>query len=88
MTRTPTTARPVAKYAMIDKDDKIRFFHTFAKQVFVKDPIDKQSVFSESSRTLLFDWCKENCKGCFWIGLGFGQFELEADATLFLLRWS
>lgn len=39
------------------------------------------------------DWCKEHCKGRFEITARttrqiFGVFELEEDATLFLLKWS
>ena len=58
-----------------------------AKRHYVKDPIDGGSVLRNESRDLIFDWCKENCKGSYWIGMGFGMFETDNDATLFILTW-
>jgi len=56
-------------------------------RVFVRDPVDRGSILRETSRDLLFEWCRENCEGHYWIGMGFGEFELQNDATLFALRW-
>lgn len=51
-------------------------------------PRDKRRVLNEASRENLFAWCAENCKGPFWIGMGFGQFIEEEDASLFALTWA
>ena len=56
-------------------------------QVYVNDPVDGHKVFRNLSRDMLFDWCEENCTGRYWVGMGFGKFELQDDATLFKLRW-
>lgn len=56
-------------------------------KVFAYDSVDNMTVFRNSNRLTLEDWCKENCKGQYWIGMGFGKFELEEDATLFRLTW-
>ena len=57
-------------------------------KVKVRDPVDNYPILQEDSRSLLFKWCEDNCRGRFWIGMGFGKFELEEDATLFRLTWT
>lgn len=57
-------------------------------KVKVRDPVDNLHILRESSRDLLFEWCKDNCRGGYWIGMGFGKFELTEDATLFRLTWT
>lgn len=57
-------------------------------KVKVKDPVDGLGILRDSSRELMFAWCDNNCKGEFWIGMGFGKFELEQDAILFRLTWT
>jgi hypothetical protein len=57
-------------------------------RVWVKDPIDGGSVLREASRNDMFEWCEHSCRGRYWIGIGFGDFEHEDDATLFRMRWS
>lgn len=54
---------------------------------YIRDPVDGGRILSSESRAMLFDWCEENCQGKYWIGMGFGQFELAADAVLFRLTW-
>lgn len=56
-------------------------------RVWVRDPVDGGKVLRDESRDQLFLWCADNCQGRFWIGMGFGKFELEEDALLFNLRW-
>ena len=56
-------------------------------RVYVRDPIDQGKVFRNKTRDMFFDWCNENCTGRYWVGMGFGMFELQDDATLFKLRW-
>ncbi len=56
--------------------------------VWVKDPIDNGNVLRDQSRDMLIDWCSDNCRGRFWIGMGFGRFEFEDDALLFRLGWT
>jgi hypothetical protein len=56
-------------------------------RVYIRDPIDRGSVLRNDSRDAIFEWCEENCQGKYWVGMGFGQFELEDDVTLFKLRW-
>lgn len=56
-------------------------------RIYVGDPKDGLKVLRDKSRDELFDWCKNNCRGRFWIGMGFGQFEMEEDAVLFSLTW-
>ncbi len=62
--------------------------HSPGIKIKVRDPIDHGSILRESSRDLLFEWCQENCEGHYWIGMGFGEFELESDSILFMLRWT
>lgn len=57
------------------------------QRIYIRDPVDGGSVLRNNSRDEIFDWCEENCKGRYWIGMGFGQFELECDQILFKLRW-
>lgn len=69
------------------KSDRL-IFGEVGNKVVVRDPIDNSHVFSDSTRDMLFNWCDENCTGRYWVGMGFGMFELQEDATLFKLRWS
>jgi hypothetical protein len=67
---------------------KAQLLHSkFGIQVFIRDPIDNGRVMRDDTRNTVFEWCFENCNGKFWVGMGFGRFELEEDATLFKLRW-
>lgn len=63
-------------------------WHSTGIRVKVRDPVDNCSVLRNSSRDLLFEWCAQNCRGKFWIGMGFGKFELDEDAVLFKLTWT
>jgi hypothetical protein len=56
-------------------------------RIYVRDPVDRGVILRDNSRDELFAWCRTNCQGRFWVGMGFGQFELEEDAMLFALRW-
>jgi len=56
-------------------------------RVYIKDPVDGMSILSNDNREMLYKWCEENCQGPFWIGMGFGMFIEEEDASLFALRW-
>lgn len=56
-------------------------------RVYIRDPIDKGIILRSNTRDELFLWCRQNCRGRYWIGMGFGQFELEDDAILFSLCW-
>jgi len=56
--------------------------------VWVKDPVDGGQVLRNETRNIMFDWCYENCQGKYWIGMGFGRFELDQDAVLFRLTWA
>lgn len=71
---------------LTDREDNISFGNE-AIRIYVRDPTDRGRVLRESNRDILFAWCRENCRGRFWIGMGFGQFELEEDAVAFSLRW-
>jgi hypothetical protein len=53
----------------------------------IKDPIDSGRILRAESRDRLFAWCDTNCQGRFWVGMGFGRFELKDDAVLFELSW-
>jgi hypothetical protein len=64
---------------MVQASDPIR--------IRISDPIDGGSILREDSRDVLFEWCLDNCKDGYWIGMGFGLFESEDDALLFRLRW-
>lgn len=55
--------------------------------VFIRDPVDGMQVLRDTSRIMLFNWCEENCEGGYWVGMGFGKFQLEHDAVLFRLTW-
>lgn len=55
--------------------------------VWLNDPVDGGRILRDESRDMLFDWCSSQCRGRYWIGMGFGRFELEEDALLFRLRW-
>jgi len=63
-------------------------WHDGAKRYYIKDPVDGGRVLRNDSRDKIFAWCKQHCNGDYWIGMGFGMFELDSDAALFLLRWS
>lgn len=65
---------------------KLLFDHDVPR-IYIRDPVDGGCVLRNDSRDMLFKWCEENCKGRYWIGMGFGQFELKDDAILFKLRW-
>lgn len=54
---------------------------------YVRDPVDNGRVLRDQTRNAMFEWCKQNCKGRYWIGMGFGQFEDPDDVLLFKLRW-
>jgi uncharacterized membrane protein len=62
------------------------FIHSI--RIYVKDPVDGAFILGDNQREMLFGWCSNNCKGKYWIGMGFGQFELTEDALLFKLTWS
>jgi hypothetical protein len=74
------STKPYQNSKLLIGDDGIR--------VYIRDPIDHSRVLRNDTRTMLFNWCNDNCKGKYWVGMGFGMFELENDATLFKLRWS
>ena len=59
-----------------------------AKRYYIRDPVDGGKVLRNESREIIWKWCELHCKGKFWIGMGFGTFDLKSDAMLFLLRWS
>ena len=56
--------------------------------VWLDDPIDGGRILRDESRDMLFDWCRDHCRGRFWVGMGFGRFEYEDDALLFRFRWA
>jgi hypothetical protein len=62
--------------------------NTNTKRYYIKDPYGGGEFLRTSTREEMFNWCDQYCKGMFWIGMRFGQFELDSDATLFLLRWA
>lgn len=55
--------------------------------VWLNDPVDGGRILRDESRDMLFDWCSLQCRGRYWIGMGFARFELEEDALLFRLSW-
>lgn len=57
-------------------------------RVKVRDPTDGMQILSDDTRAMLFNWCKDNCQGRYWIGMGYGEFELETDSILFRLTWT
>lgn len=57
------------------------------EQIYIKDPVDGGRVLRNTSRDEIFAWCEEHCTGKYWIGMGFGIFELECDEVLFKMRW-
>jgi hypothetical protein len=57
-------------------------------KIYIRDPVDNGTILRNNSRDMLFLWCKENCQGRFWIGMGFGQFEFNEDSIIFKLRWA
>lgn len=61
--------------------------HVDGIRIRIRDPIDNGLVLRNSTREELFAWCGENCSGAYWVGMGFAEFELEQDATLFRLVW-
>lgn len=77
----------VNRFTLIDRKGKIKITSDAPIRIYVRDPTDNRPVIREANRTMLFEWCKENCRGRFWIGMGFGQFEIEEDAAMFALRW-
>ena len=56
-------------------------------RVYIKDPTDGGNVLRNDNREMLFQWCNINCKGKFWIGMGFGKFEYDEDRILFTMTW-
>jgi hypothetical protein len=56
-------------------------------RVEVKNTYNTGSYISNDSIDEMWVWCRTNCMGRFHIGIDFGRFELEEDATLFKLRW-
>ena len=60
---------------------------TTAKRHYIKR--DRKSVMNITNKDLedLYAWCDKNCKGQYILGMGYGMFELDSDATLFLLRF-
>lgn len=74
---------------MIDKSeiDKL-LIEDVGIMVWVTDPVDGGAILRDQSRDMLFDWCRDNCRGRYWIGMGFGRFEFEDDALLFRLGWT
>jgi surfactin synthase thioesterase subunit len=58
-----------------------------SKRHYVRDLIDGGHVLRNESRDRLWKWCEQNCKGRYWIGMGFGTFELDEDAILFNMVW-
>lgn len=63
-------------------------YNSDVPRIYISDPVDGGPILRDESREMLFKWCEENCQGSYWIGMGFGQFELDEDALLFKLRWS
>lgn len=61
--------------------------HVEGIRIYIRDPVDGGSILRNGSREELFEWCGENCLGAYWIGMGFGEFELEQDAMLFRMTW-
>lgn len=59
-----------------------------AERHYIRDPVDGGRILRNESRDIIWTWCEEHCKGAFWVGMGWGSFELERDALMFLLRWS
>lgn len=57
-------------------------------RIKVRDPTDGLQILSDDTRAMMFNWCKENCRGRYWIGMGYGEFELETDSILFRLTWT
>lgn len=60
-------------------------------QVEFKIPDDGWITYLIAHERKMNAWCKENCAGK-WLrtptDVGFYEFELEQDATLFALKWS
>jgi hypothetical protein len=60
-------------------------------QVEFKIPTDNWITYLIDHERKLNAWCKENCAGEWRRNhrdVGFYEFELEEDATLFALKWS
>lgn len=68
--------------------DRLLFKASGPYRIFVRDPIDGGLVLRSESREEMFEWCEENCRARYWIGMGFASFEDEDDSILFRLRWS
>lgn len=73
---------------MTEVDHRLLLNFDNSKRIFIRDPIDGSRVFRNDSREMLFNWCFEHCQGRYWIGMGFGVFENDEDATVFTLRWA
>ncbi len=58
-----------------------------AKRYYIKR--DRKAIMSMTNTDLekLYAWCDKNCKGQYILGMGYGMFELDSDATMFMLRW-
>jgi hypothetical protein len=67
--------------------DRLLLDLTSGHTIWIKDPVDGRSILRAESRDRLFAWCDANCHGRFWVGMGFGRFELRDDAVLFGLSW-
>jgi hypothetical protein len=57
-------------------------------RIYVRDGNAGNKIQCYHVQERMFAWCQDNCVGRFWIGSGFGEFQLEQDAVLFKLRWS
>lgn len=69
------------------KQDTFVTVHNFIR-VYITDPTDGGVILRGKNRDMIYSWCKENCQGAFWVGMGFGDFESENDAVLFRLTWN
>ncbi len=72
---------------MVINDNRLLFHSINAIRIYINDPIDNGKTLRDSSRDMFFNWCEEHCIGKYWVGMGFCEFELEDDVTLFKLTW-
>lgn len=77
----------VKEHPLMDREGTIWYTPKAPIRIYVCDPTDRGRILRDANRELLFDWCRDNCQGRFWVGMGFGQFDLEEDAAMFALRW-
>lgn len=70
---------------LVDRDGNER--HVSGTRVSIRDPIDGGYILRDSSREELFEWCRSNCSGAYWVGMGFVEMEMEQDVILFRLAW-